>query len=120
VADRGEVKARSDQQHDASVQVLADEHAVSFIQEHGGRLYVSLRAGLEAVGATAHEGIAYQHIEGPGFSLFVDEEIEAAHMWRLVYHRVPWPHVRALWNGAVFNPGGEYSHWEGGVPWKSE
>jgi hypothetical protein len=104
------------------VEIKADDPSVRFVQDHGGRLFVwGSEAGIEHVTTDPKNGINFNHIPGVGFDLYVDASIEAAHTWRLVYHRFPRPHVRALWNGTAFDETtGLAPHWEGGRPWDEQ
>ena len=102
----------------APIKVDADANAVAFIQERGGRLFVwASNAGIEHETTKPREGIDFVRLEGNGFELFVDPSIDEAHRWRLVYHRFPTPHVRALWNGGAYSVGLPLmSKWEGDPP----
>jgi hypothetical protein len=102
--------------------LTTDEQSVRFVQEHGGRLYVwTSEAGIEHVTAEPQPGIDFNHIPGDGFDLYVEASIEAAHTWRLVYHRFPRPHVRALWNGTAFDETAPLApRWEAGRPWDAQ
>lgn len=102
-----------------SVKVEADADAAGFIRQHGGRFFIwSSDTGIQHADTKPHPGVEFDELAGDGFALFVDREIEAAHTWRLVFHRFPRPHIRALWNGAVFSPGSaRMPSWEGDNPW---
>src|SRR5664279_1188078 len=92
---------------DDGIRVVADDEAVSFIEERGGVLYVWLSgAGIEHETTKPHQGVSFVSLRGEGFELHVDSTIETPHLWRLVFHRFPNPHVRALWNGAAYSPSG--------------
>jgi hypothetical protein len=99
-------------------QIEPDPKAAEFIRAHGGALYVWMSdSGLEHETTKPKGGITFSEYAADGFTLHVDRTIQAAHLWRLVYHRLPRPRVRALWNGAVFSPSGaRVSSWEGGNP----
>ena len=98
---------------DKEVRVVADDASVSFIEDRGGSLYVwSSDAGIEHETTKPHDGVSFVTLRGEGFELHVDSTIEMPHLWRLVFHRFPTPHVRALWNGAAYS-GARYQSWEG-------
>jgi hypothetical protein len=100
--------------------IEADEAAAQFIRDHGGRFFVWVSsAGIEHEAAKPPKDIEFEEHDAEGFTLCVDREIEAANEWRLVYHRIPRPHVRALWNGGAFSPSGARTpSWEGKKPWE--
>jgi hypothetical protein len=104
----------------SSPTVEADEDAVRFILDHGGRFFVwTSDAGLLHADIKAHPGIQFEELSGDGFALFVDRQIEAANKWTLVFHRFPRPHLRALWNGGAFSPGSaRIPSWECENPWE--
>jgi hypothetical protein len=101
-------------------EIEVDEAASRFIRNHGGRFYVWLSgAGIEHEAAQPPGGgIDFVEYKTGDLTLCVDRGVEAAHKWRLVYHRLPRPHVRALWNGGAFSPSGPRAPaWEGEKPW---
>ena len=102
----------------SDVTIRADPRAVEFIRDHGGRLFVwAGDAGIEHETTRPRAGVAFDELQADGFTLYVDRSIEMPHGWRLVFHRFPTPHVRALWNERVFSPNGlRVSQWEGGPP----
>ena len=90
------------------------------------RLYVTASsAGLVHETTKPKPGIQYAEFRPAGITLYVDPAIERPTLWRLVFHRFPMPHVRALWNGSRgFSPTGNpafVSEWEGlspgSAPW---
>jgi hypothetical protein len=95
-----------------------DDKALRFVQDRGSSLYIwSSKAGIEHETTKPHHGVQFDEIPARGFRLFVDESIEAPSVWRVCYEPLPWPHVRALWNGAAFSPSGPHTGaWEGGNP----
>jgi hypothetical protein len=102
----------------SEMKIDADPQAVRFIRDHGGRLFVwASDAGIEHETTKPHNGVAFDEVQGDGFTLCVDQSIEMPHGWRLVFHRFPTPHVRALWNERVWSPSGaRMLRWEGGPP----
>jgi hypothetical protein len=77
--------------------VVTDDEAISFVRKRGGRLYVWLSdAGIEHETATPREVIRFRSISTTGFEPCVDKAIEPANQWRIVFHRSPKAHVRAL------------------------
>lgn len=101
--------------------IEADEAATQFIRDHGGQFFIwASSAGIEHESAKPPKrNIEFERYEADGFTLCVDREIESANEWRLVYHRLPKPHVRALWNGGAFSPSGaRVPSWEGKKPWE--
>jgi hypothetical protein len=86
-----------------------------FVRERGGRLFVWLgESGIEHETTQPNPGIDFVEIPGESFTLFVDRSIEQPDTWRLVFHRFPIPHVRALWNGTAYQAGGALTSWEDG------
>jgi hypothetical protein len=101
--------------------IEADEAAAQFIRDHGGRFFIwASSAGIEHQAMQPPKpGLEFEQYAAQGFTLFVDRTIEQANAWRLVYHRFPRPHVRALWNGGAFSPSGlRTPSWEGDKPWE--
>lgn len=97
---------------------------VEFVREHGGRLFVWLsESGVEHETARPKSGVEFIEVPGDGFTLCVDRSIDAPERWRLVFHRFPRPHVRALWNGTggFSQTSGLPGRWEGAgfmrAPW---
>lgn len=87
-----------------------------FVHERGGRLYVWVsETGIEHETTSPNPDINFVELPGDQFTLYVDSSIEPAERWRLVFHRFPRPHVRALWNGTGgFSQGSGLSGgWEG-------
>ena len=104
------------------IRIDADPKAVLLIQKQGGRLYVwTSSAGIEHETTSPRAGIDFVQLPGDGFDLFVDPSIEAAERWQVEYQRFPRPHVRALWNGGAYSPGGSHvPQWQGKPPWAED
>jgi hypothetical protein len=100
-------------------QVVTDDDAISFLCKRGGRLYVWLSgAGIEHETTAPRHGIGFHRTPAERFELYVDEAIEPASLWRVVFHRFPKAHVRALLNGGAYSPSGaRLPSWEGKGPW---
>lgn len=88
-----------------------------FVHERGGKLYVWVsETGIEHETTSPNPNVDFIEIPGDDFTLYVDRSIETAERWRLVFHRFPRPHVRALWNGTGGFSEGTHSQgggWEG-------
>jgi hypothetical protein len=84
------------------VSVVANPEAVSFIAEHGGRLYVYAdAAGLKHVKTEAPNdpSIRFDQIEADGFVMYVEADIQRPETWNVKFHHVPYHHVDVLWDG---------------------
>lgn len=95
-----------------------------FLHERGGRLYVWVsETGIEHETTSPKPNIDFVEVAGDEFTLYVDRSIEPPEHWRLVFHRLPRPHVRALWNrtGGFSQGRGLSGSWEGAgfmrAPW---
>ncbi len=87
--------------------VVADREAVSFIAEHGGRLYVYAdAAGLKHVKTNPPDdfSLKFEEIEADGFLMFVEADIVHPEVWDVKFHHLPYHHVDVLWDGV--QPGG--------------
>jgi len=101
--------------------------AAEFVHERGGRLYVWVsETGIEHETTIPNRNIDFIEVPGDDFTLYVDRSIEPPERWRLVFHRFPRPHVRALWNGTggFSQPVGLSGSWEGAgftrAPWTAD
>ena len=91
--------------------VVADPEAVSFIAEHGGRLYVYAdEAGLKHVKTEPpHEAsIQFEQIEADGFLMYVGDDIVHPGVWNVKFHHLPYHHVDVLWDG--YQPGDKFGY----------
>jgi len=82
--------------------VVADAEAVSFITEHGGRLYVYAdKAGMKRVTTEPpHDSsVRFEQIKADGFVMYVEDDITRPDRWLVRFHRVPYRHVDVLWDG---------------------
>ena len=82
--------------------VDAGPEAVSFIAEHGGRLYVYAdKAGLKHVKTEPPQdpSIRFEQIEAPGFLMYVEDDITRPNTWNVKFHHMPYHHVDVLWDG---------------------
>jgi hypothetical protein len=82
--------------------VVADREAVAFIAEHGGRLYVYAdKAGMKHVKTEPprDSSIGFNQIEADGFLLYVEDDIDPPHTWKVKFHHLPYHHVDVLWDG---------------------
>jgi hypothetical protein len=96
--------------------VVADPEAVSFIVEHGGRLYVYAdKAGLKHVKTEPPQdsSISFQQIEADGFLMYVEDDITHPKTWNVKFHHAPYHHVDVLWDGQQPGPAAGVSSW----PW---
>jgi hypothetical protein len=90
--------------------VVADPEAVSFIAEHGGRLYVYAdKAGMKHVKTESpHDlSIRFEQIETDGFLMYVEDGIARPNTWNVKFHRLPSHHVDVLWDGHQPGPPGQ-------------
>jgi hypothetical protein len=82
--------------------VVADPEAISFIAEHGGRLYVYAdKAGMKHVKTEPpHDpSIRFEQIEADGFLMYVEDDIDPPHTWTVKFHHLPYHHLDVLWDG---------------------
>jgi len=89
------------------VSVVADPEAVSFIAEHGGRLYVYTdSAGLKHVKTEPPDdrSIRFEEIDADGFVMYVEDDIVRPETRNVKFHHLPYHHVDVLWDG--HEPGG--------------
>ena len=99
--------------------VEVEERVAEYVTSHGGNLYVWRdEAGLEHVSLKPQPAVEFESVEAAGFAVHFDTSIETPDVWKLVFHRFPVPHVRALWNGFAQQAGqwGGNPRWEGGSP----
>jgi hypothetical protein len=82
--------------------VVADPEAVSFISEHGGRLYVYTDpAGKHVETEPPHDtSIRFKNVEADGFMLCVEADLmQLDDTWNVRFHCFPDHHVDVLWDG---------------------
>jgi hypothetical protein len=87
--------------------VLADPKALSFIAEHGGRLYVYAdSAGFKHVKTETPRdpSIQFEQVQADGFVMFVETHIVQPETWNVKFHRFPYRHVDVLWDGRQPGP----------------
>jgi hypothetical protein len=91
-----------------ALSVVADPEAVSYIAEHGGRLYVySDASGLKHVKTEGPDdpSIHFDQIEADGFVMCVENDIERPATWNVKFRHLPYHHVDVLWDGHQPGPG---------------
>ena len=89
--------------------VVADREAVSFIAEHGGRLYLYAdAAGLKRVKMEPpdDDSLRFEEIEANGFVMYVEADIVRPAVWNVKLRRLPYRRVDVLWDGQ--QPGPSY------------
>lgn len=82
--------------------IQADPDAVTFIVEHGSRLYVWADAGgLKHVSTTAPDEreLRFDRLSAPGFHLYVATDMTRPKTWNLRLRHLPRRHVDVLWDG---------------------
>jgi hypothetical protein len=84
--------------------VEASDHALNFIHEHGGRVYVwSDQAGLSHTETKPPDNpVDFVQLEATGFEFFQDATIASPTLWKLIYVPV-FHHVDALYDGASWH-----------------
>jgi hypothetical protein len=89
------------------VSVVADSKAVSFIVEHGSRLYVYADASGQnhvVTEAPNDPSIRFEPVEADGFLMYVADGIERPETWTIEFHHVPSHHVQIHWDGRPKHP----------------
>jgi hypothetical protein len=83
------------------MKIEATDHALEFIAEHGGKLYIWVDDSEFGHASPKPPDHAIEWVEyaDDGITLFQDSSIGAPDWWRLEFHHLPRPHVTALWDG---------------------
>jgi hypothetical protein len=86
------------------VEIKATEHALEFIAEHGGKLYVwsDEHDFGHAKPTPPDDPIDWVEYPEDGFTLYQDASIGEPDWWRIEFHHLPFAHVTALWDGGLF------------------
>ncbi len=82
--------------------VEATPDALRFIAEHGGRVYVyTVGEGLKQVKTDAPDdpSIRFEQVNGDGFQLFVESDLEKPETWYVKLRHFPHTHLDVLWDG---------------------
>ncbi|HWE81466.1 MAG TPA: hypothetical protein VG265_07435 [Gaiellaceae bacterium] len=88
------------------MKVEASEHALEFIAEHGGKLYIWTDESDfgHAKPEPPHDPstpIDWIEYAGDGWTLYQDASIGAPDWWRLEFHHLPVAHITAIWDGGL-------------------
>lgn len=110
------------------MRLMLEDQVGEYIRQNGGRFYIwADAAGISHESLHARSGVNYTIYHGDGFDVCIDSSIEEPDVWKLVFHRFPRPHIRALWNGVAYQDGsgpGGIPRREGGSllsrPWRGD
>jgi hypothetical protein len=83
------------------MEIEAGEHALEFIAEHGGKLYIWIdEADFGHASPTPPDReIEWVELSEDGFTLYQDAAIGSPDWWKLEFHHLPRAHVTAIWDG---------------------
>lgn len=88
----------------APLKIEASEKAIEYIVEHGGKLYIWADESDLGHASPRPPADPIDWIEYPeeGFTLYQDASIGEPDWWRVEFHRLPLPHLTAIWDGGRF------------------
>jgi hypothetical protein len=82
--------------------VLVSTHAATFVNAHGGTLFVWVNPkGLQHTALDRPDTRRFDEIEGAPIRFYVDPQIAEALLWKVEYAHLPRPHVAVYWNATI-------------------
>jgi hypothetical protein len=82
--------------------IISSPRASQFIAARGGEVFAwSDRAGIQRTSLDRPDSRAFEEIPADGFTLWIDEAIPEALVWKIELSLFPRPRIAAHWNATT-------------------